>query len=45
MWCVEIEGTEHRICSWSRVDGKLKKITWRSDGHRLVHDAVDWVDP
>jgi hypothetical protein len=42
---VEIEGTEDRICSWSRVNARLKKITWRSDGDSLVHDTVDWIDP
>ena len=41
---VEIEGTEDRICSWSRVNARLKKITWRSAGDSLVHDAFDWID-
>lgn len=28
IWAVEISGNEDRIISWSRVDGRLKKITW-----------------
>jgi hypothetical protein len=43
IWCVEIRGEDDRICSWSRVDGKLKKITWRSDGDQLVHDEIEWI--
>jgi UDP-2,3-diacylglucosamine pyrophosphatase LpxH len=31
IWCVEICGSQDFIVSWSRVNGKLKKITWRSE--------------
>ena len=31
LWCVEINGDQDRIVSWSRVNGRLKKITWRSE--------------
>jgi hypothetical protein len=44
IWCVEIVGDNDRICSWSRVDGRLKKIAWRSEGDRLVHDSIEWID-
>jgi len=43
VWGVEIVGEEDRIVSWSRIDGALTKITWRSDGDRLRHDRVDIV--
>ena len=42
IWCVEIRGSDDRICSWSGVDGKLKKITWRSEGSSLRHDEIEW---
>ena len=42
IWCVELRGDSDRICSWSRVDGKLKKITWKSEGDQLVHDEIEW---
>jgi hypothetical protein len=42
IWCVEIRGGDDRICSWSRVDGKLKKITWKSEGSELRHDEIEW---
>jgi len=47
IWCIEIttnsQGVyEDKICSWSRVDGKLKKIIWKSHsdiyGSRLIHN-------
>lgn len=45
IWCVEVLPTSERICSWSRVDGKLKKINWRSSGNQLVYDDTDveWI--
>ncbi len=43
IWCVEIEGNADRICSWSQVNGQLKKITWKSAGNQLVHDAVQMI--
>jgi UDP-2,3-diacylglucosamine pyrophosphatase LpxH len=43
IWCVEILANEDRICSWSAVDGKLKKINWRSEGNLLKHDTVEWI--
>ncbi len=46
IWCVEIDGDEERICSWSKVDGKLKKIPWRSEEYFLLHDQehIEWID-
>lgn len=44
IWCVEIVGNEDRICSWSKMDGKLKKIIWRSESDKLVHDSVQWIN-
>lgn len=45
IWCVEVLPTSERICSWSRIDGKLKKINWRSSGDQLVYDDTDveWI--
>lgn len=38
IWCVEILENIDKICSWSEVDGKLKKIVWKSVGDKLIHD-------
>jgi hypothetical protein len=43
IWCVEILENSDRICSWSKVDGKLKKIIWRSEQDKLVHDSIEWL--
>ena len=43
IWCVEVVGSEAKIVSWSRIDGALTKITWRSDGGQLVHDAREVI--
>lgn len=40
IWCVEIVGETDRIVSWSRVDGRLKKIIWRSE-----HSSTTTTDP
>jgi UDP-2,3-diacylglucosamine pyrophosphatase LpxH len=39
LWCVEIHRDDARICSWSRVNGKLRKIPWEPNGDTLGHDA------
>jgi hypothetical protein len=39
IWCIEIEDTTERIVSWSRIDGALKRIPWKSQGSTLVHDV------
>ena len=44
IWCAELTGTGQHIISWSEVDGKLKKITWKNDNGMLVHDQVIWID-
>lgn len=38
IWCVEVFADVEKIVSWSNVDGKLKKIVWKSDGDKLIHD-------
>ena len=43
IWCVEITGDEDKICSWSKVNNQLKKITWKSEGNKLVHDTVQMI--
>ncbi|MDQ3933838.1 MAG: hypothetical protein M3340_04320 [Actinomycetota bacterium] len=47
IWCVEILEDEHRICSWSNVNERLRKIVWKPeiDEHEksvLVH--LDMTD-
>ena len=39
IWCVEIEGGEDRIVSWSKIDGQLTKITWHSNKGVLEHES------
>jgi hypothetical protein len=39
IWCVEIEGLEDRIVSWSKIDGQLTKITWDSNHGVLEHES------
>jgi len=39
IWCVEIEGNVDRIVSWSKVDGQLTKVTWKSNKGMLEHDT------
>ncbi len=41
LWCVEILEDEDRICSWSKIGGRLTKIAWRNDGATLVHDPAN----
>jgi predicted phosphodiesterase len=41
LWCVEILEDEDRICSWSRIGGRLTKIAWCNEGATLVHDAAN----
>ena len=43
IWCVEIEDDEDRIVSWSRINGRLTKITWTSVGNQLKHKEVKVV--
>lgn len=44
IWCVEIEHGLERVCSWSRDRGRLKKVTWASDGAGvLVPSAIEHV--
>jgi UDP-2,3-diacylglucosamine pyrophosphatase LpxH len=40
LWCVEINGSDDRVVSWSRVDGRLKKITWRSEHTEESFDVM-----
>ncbi len=39
IWCIEIEGTTDRIVSWSRINGVLTRIPWKSTHGTLVHDV------
>ncbi|PWT74182.1 MAG: hypothetical protein C5B46_04470 [Proteobacteria bacterium] len=39
IWGIEIEGNTDRIVSWSRIDGVLTRIPWKSQGDTLVHDV------
>jgi predicted phosphodiesterase len=41
VWCVEILEDEDRICSWSRIGGRLTRIAWRNEGSTLVHDPAN----
>ena len=44
IWCVEIEGGTDRIVSWSRINGKLTRIAWRSNKSILEHESKTVVD-
>lgn len=44
IWCAELTGNDQHIVSWSEVDGKLKKITWKNQKGVLKHDTVTWID-
>lgn len=39
IWCVEIVGSVDRVVSWSRINGQLTKITWKSNKGVLEHDS------
>lgn len=39
IWGIEIQGLTDRVISWSKIDGKLTKINWKSDHGMLVHDT------
>jgi hypothetical protein len=43
IWCVEIICEEDNICSWSDVNGQLKKITWKNYWNKLLHDTVQMI--
>ena len=37
IWGIEIQGLTDRVISWSKIDGKLTRICWKSDHGTLVH--------
>ncbi len=44
IWCVEIEGSTDRIVSWSRINGKLTRIAWKSNKSVLEHESKTVVE-
>ncbi|MEJ7588725.1 MAG: hypothetical protein WKI04_14285 [Ferruginibacter sp.] len=44
IWCAELTATGQCIVSWSEVNGRLKKITWKNDHGILKHDLVTWIN-
>jgi predicted phosphodiesterase len=43
LWCVEIRGTQDFVCSWSRIDGKLRRTTWKAVDNLLMHDYYTYA--
>lgn len=39
IWCVEIEGGVERMLSWSDINGRLTRITWKSSHGLLEHES------
>ena len=39
IWGIEIQGLTDRIVSWSKIDGELTRIYWKSNHGVLQHDT------